>query len=572
MSNLIHDTALIISSKARELNASSLLGTGGWLPPADREVLDWMTLIKWMGWKFKLIDPVEFNHKLIHESQIKWIILTDNANEFDPVLIESLFEILEASPVLIVSGSGRRGSHFSNRFGASIVATAATVSKLDWTGVPENKTWNCRKGVSIATLECREGIEPLVTANENILVAVNKRKEGKWVVLSFHPSKARDREGSFTALIKHILVYQSCSPVAWFNFENTLVLRMDDPGSSEIVHHSIYQNTKLTEADWKVIGEELQKRKARMTLGYVPGWVDDGDNTRGNLIINGANTIRSKGKVYPSPLVKYVAIEKEWKKKVFDYESEFRGIQQLRKKGLVEAELHGYTHIHPDKESWINAHDRYDNKAWYREFGRNTIDYIKNMTAEEHPFESGLKAFQEIFQTDPSALICPGDEFTNDVLAKAMEAGLMFVSSYYLAVRIDNRLCWDQYVCAPYLDRYDPSWFDAGLPVVGYFHDFDISINGADWLSECLENWQQAGVKYFIDFRELAGIVSHTISLNKVGNEYQLKVQTEDKWKTIHPVRILAYFPETCSTLKYDCDLNQSINNIDAEGYKLLAG
>ena len=573
MDNLIHDTALIISAQTNGLNAPGMLATRGWLPPQEREVLDWITLIKWMGWRFKLIEPEEFNHGIMNACQVKWIILADDPDDFDPVFIERLFEILENYPVLIISGSGRIGSHFSNRFGAGRIETSLVVNKLDWIGVPENKSWTCRKGILVNTLERRAGIEPLVIANGNVLVAVNKSVAGKWVVLSFHPGEARDMEGSFTSLITYILVYQSSLPVAWFNFDNTMVLRMDDPGSSEMVHHSIYQNTKLTEADWTVIGEELQKRKARMTLGYVSGWVDDGDDTRGNLAINGKKTARRKGNVYPSPLVKYESIKNEGKKKIFDYESEFQGILQLRKKGLVEVELHGYTHIHPDREAWINAHDRYDNKAWYREFGSKAIDYIKNLPVEEHPFRLGIKAFHEIFQTDPSTLICPGDEFTNDVLEKAIEAGLMFVSSYYLAVRIGNRLCWDQYVCAPYLDRYNSSWFDAGLPVVGYFHDFDISIHGVDWLSDCLENWQKAGAKYFIDFRELAGIVSHTISLNKVGNGFQLNVQQEDKWKTIRPARISAYFPETLSTFKYDCDLRQSVYSIDPEkGYKLLSG
>ncbi len=563
MNNRIHDTTLIISTQARRLNTSTLLGTGGWLPPHEREVLDWITLINWMGWRFKLIAPGELSQAIMNTCQVKWIIITDDPDDYDPAIIDRIFEILENYQVLIVSGSGRIGSHFSNRVGAWIVATSAIVNKLDWIGVPENKSWTCRKDIKVNTLECQADIEPLVSCNKNVLVAVNKRKAGKWVVISFSPGEARDKEKSFTSLIKHILIYQSCLPVAWFNFENTLVLRMDDPGSSEIVHHSTYQNTKLTEAYWTLIGKELQKRNARMTLGYVSGWVDDGNDKRGNLVIKGANTIRCKGKVHPSPLVKYEAIETEGEKKIFDYESEFRGIQQLRNKGLAEAELHGYTHIHPDKEAWVNAHDKYDNKAWYREFGRNTIDYIRNIPAEEHPFKLGLVAFRDIFQTSPSTLICPGEEFTNDVLSKALEAGLMFVSSYYLAVRIDKTFYWDQYVCAPYLNNHDPSWFDAGLPVVGYFHDFDLSIHGIDWLADCLENWQKAGANYFIDFRELAGILSHTISLNKRETEFQLNVEQKDKWKTIRPFRISAYFPETGLTIKNDYDLNQSMYILD---------
>lgn len=41
----------------------------------------------------------------------------------------------------------------------------------------------------------------------------------------------------------------------------------------------------------------------RMTLGYVPGWVDDGDDKRGNLAINGEKPARTKGNIYPSPIL-----------------------------------------------------------------------------------------------------------------------------------------------------------------------------------------------------------------------------------------------------------------------------
>jgi len=50
-------------------------------------------------------------------------------------------------------------------------------------------------------------------------------------------------------------------------------------------------------------------------------------------------------------------------------------------------------------------------------------------------------------------------------------------------------------------------------------------------------------------------------------------VQQEEKWKTIRPARISAYFPETLLTFNYDCDLSQSVYSIDPEkGYKLLSG
>lgn len=562
MSDFLHDTALIISIKAEEYNASKIVGTGGWLLPQDREVLDWVTLIKWMGWKSGVLHPKDFNAGILNKNRVKWIILADDPNLFKIAFIEELFALLENYPVVVISGATNSGSAFADLSGVVIGSTLA-VDTFEWKGFPDNKTWTCRKEISMHSLKCRPGITPLVMANDNnILVAAIKKTGGKWIVLSFNSSEARDLDGNFTSLIKDILVYQSCLPVAWFDFKHTVVLRMDDPGSPETAYHSAYQNSKLTEKDWSAIGETLQNQNARMTLGYVPGWVDDGDDSRGELFVNGEKVDRIAGRIYPSPFVKYESFKIGNRKKV-DYAVEFNGIQQLRKKGLVETELHGYTHIHPDKEAWLHAADRYENKTWYREFGKNTLDYIKKRPIEEHPFTTGLKTFREIFQNEPCTLICPGDEFTNDVLFKAREAGFKFVSSYYLAININNQLCWDQHVCAPYLDKYDSSWFDAGLPVVGYFHDFDIGIHGNNWFENCIEGWITSGGKYFIDFRELSAIFSHTISMTESDNLFQIHIfPYENADAFIKKIRIGISVPARNFTSEYVLDGNENTHVI----------
>jgi hypothetical protein len=51
------DTVLILTSLAGQMNDALVLGTGGWLPPEEREALDWMTLVAMLGWKVKFEDP-----------------------------------------------------------------------------------------------------------------------------------------------------------------------------------------------------------------------------------------------------------------------------------------------------------------------------------------------------------------------------------------------------------------------------------------------------------------------------------------------------------------------------------
>src|SRR5688572_8585403 len=280
-----------------------------------------------------------------------------------------------------------------------------------------------------------------------------------------------------------------------------------------------------------------------MSLAYVPAWVDDGDSSRGELEIDGQIASRALGNIYPSPSVKYKKAEVSAQPQVLDYAAEFRGIQKLRNEGLVETELHGYTHIHPDRESWGNATDKYENKSWYREFGRSSIRFTSNRPEAEHPLYLGMKAFFDNFQSMPSTLICPGEEFTNDVLEKAVQAGFSLVSSFYLGMRIGHQLCWNQHVCSPYLNLASPHWFDSELPVVGYFHDFDISAQGLDWFTNNLDDWEVAGAKFLIDFRELSHILDYNLSINENGNQCQLNLFSEKNPPFIKPMRIGIHVP-----------------------------
>jgi Polysaccharide deacetylase len=284
------------------------------------------------------------------------------------------------------------------------------------------------------------------------------------------------------------------------SFEGTLVLRMDDPGGAENVHHAAYARSKLDRATWAEVGDVLEERGARMTIGYIPGWVDDGDPTRGHLLVAGENVERVPGRVHPSPLVRYVDAAGTH----HDYGEDFAGVQELRARGLAEVELHGFTHMHPDTSAWAAAGDRYERQEWYRELGRSASSMLETLPPDRHPLALGIDALTEAFGTRPAALIPPGDDFTDAAVKVALDLGLQLVSSYYLAVRLGGRFCWATHVCAPYLDRPDPAWFDCGLPVVATFHDFDVARHGVDWLAEHLDRWRAAGACGVIDLRSVA--------------------------------------------------------------------
>ncbi|MBM3810297.1 MAG: hypothetical protein FJW20_01555 [Acidimicrobiia bacterium] len=78
----------------------------------------------------------------------------------------------------------------------------------------------------------------------------------------------------------------------------------------------------------------------------------------------------------------------------YDGESEYRGIQDLSRRGLAEVELHGSTHMHPDHAAWAQAPDRYENTAWFRVLGPTAEGFLAELPARKHPHNRAVAAFR----------------------------------------------------------------------------------------------------------------------------------------------------------------------------------
>ena len=63
---------------------------------------------------------------------------------------------------------------------------------------------------------------------------------------------------------------------------------------------------------------------------------------------------------------------------------------------------------------------------------------------------------------------------------------------------------WTAHVGSPYLDEADPSWFAAGLPVIGYWHDRDMAVHGPGWVPQQLARWRACGATRAWAFADLA--------------------------------------------------------------------
>ena len=98
-------------------------------------------------------------------------------------------------------------------------------------------------------------------------------------------------------------------------------------------------------------------------------------------------------------------------------------------------------------------------------------------------------------------------------------------------------------MCAPYLDQADKVWFASGLPVVGYFHDYEPSVEGIGWMAACLDGWEKAGARRFIDFRELAAALALRLEPREQSGTVILEVSKDGGVDLVRPFPVLVALP-----------------------------
>jgi hypothetical protein len=248
------------------------------------------------------------------------------------------------------------------------------------------------------------------------------------------------------------------------DLRGVLVLRVDDPGAAVRAHLREWRHDPVDDRTWEALWSALDG--GRMSVFCCPGWFDADGTVRDSRAVNPA----------------------EW-------EALDAGVRA----GAADLECHGYTHLEPDLEAWLAAPDRFDDPAWFRELWPPRREREPGWREQAQR----LALWQEACGPG-TTLVAPGEGWGTETLRAARAQGMRLFNSWGIC-RLDGPVpLWSRGIGSPYLDEQDPAWFEAGLPVVGYWHDRDMALGGPDWAPQQLAAWREAGARRLWAFADLA--------------------------------------------------------------------
>src|SRR4051812_10985183 len=336
---------LVVASAAEHPGADVVWGTGGWTAPEEREARDWVALCRLLGWRVTLTAPP----------------LARVDDDVDRIVVACPPEqVREAIAVHL----DRRDALVVER-PPVLAAPAAASGMLRWSGPGAPRSWALRG--EVAADDPGSG-EPWLWLGDRCVGRARAAGRGTILTLGIHPSALRDAGGAGTAAPRHALALEGPHR----DLAGTVALRMDDPGGAQNVHLAPFAYRELDRAAWEAIAGVLRERDARLSVACVPAWVDDGDPARGTLSVGGRDAARQAGRAHPSWEVVY----RDATGAVHDYAGEFAALRELAAEGTIDVQLHGHTHLHPDRARWAAAPDRYDEVGWYREFSDDGVDAL----------------------------------------------------------------------------------------------------------------------------------------------------------------------------------------------------
>lgn len=267
------------------------------------------------------------------------------------------------------------------------------------------------------------------------------------------------------------------------DLSGVVALRLDDPGASVKRHLEGWAHPDVEPSAWASLWAALGTA-GRVSVFCCPGWVAD------------------DGSVVPSRQ----ASPAEWD-----------AIDDGVRRGVADLECHGFTHLDPDIGAWTAAPDRHRAAEWYRELWPPRLHDEPSVDAQR-----GVLARWQAACGTGTAVVAPGEAWGVNTVVAAKRCGFRLFNSWGLC-RLDAPVpTWTVGVGSPYLDQPDPGWFHAGLPVVGYWHDRDMALQGPRWAPDCLDAWRDCGARRFVAFADLARAYATEVDAALVDGEVRV--------------------------------------------------
>jgi hypothetical protein len=326
-------------------------------------------------------------------------------------------------------------------------------------------------------------------------------------------------------------------PWCRLNTQGIGALRLDDPGSALNAYLESWSFPTLSPEHWRKVEATLTQFNARMTIGYVPAWMDDGEETRGSLEVDGQKVSERRcGQVYPSANVVY---RPQTSSEVYDYKAQADFFKTSK---ACDLELHGFTHITPEVERWSQAPNRYGETDWYREFlGTEQRPFVQRSdVVQKELMQKGRQWFFGSFGFWPTTLIPPGHAISWDTAEIAFRENFAALCDRHMVLSGNgqvrrSRLWFAQELAA---EKVRNQRQELQLPKVFILHDKDFAHEPETWLAEQLARWKQAGIEQFVSVRELADMWMAMPRLSQKGATLVLETQN---WPELLAQRILPH-------------------------------
>lgn len=316
-------------------------------------------------------------------------------------------------------------------------------------------------------------------------------------------------------------VFQDQNLVSFYlNMSDQMALRMDDPGSALAAHLDRWRLPTLSEDTWRSLEQYLLNIKAHLTVAYVGGWVDDGDEKRGTLYHLGKKvTERIPGKIYPSHELRYEHHKEGW------YELQ-KQAEYLKASKTFETELHGYTHISPNIDAWLKARNQDGEADWYREFlGTEQRPFVQRpREVQENLIDLAQQMHLKAFERKAKVMVPPGHAISWDTAEICVAKNLWGMCGRSLVIEKDGIHRRSRLIASFDLNNIDESnvaSLSRVAPKVAVLHDIDIHRHGVTWLQAKLSMLK---ARRWLSVRELTAMVKFVPEVNINVQNHQLKL------------------------------------------------